>query len=35
MRIAEPTLMAVIGLVIGAVVIALYMPLFDLAQWIR
>lgn len=35
MRIAEPSLMAAIGLVIGAVVIALYMPLFDLAQWIR
>jgi general secretion pathway protein F len=35
MRIAEPVLMAAIGLVIGAVVIALYMPLFDLAQWIR
>lgn len=35
MRIAEPLLMALIGLVIGAVVIALYLPLFDMAQWIR
>jgi general secretion pathway protein F len=35
MRVAEPVLMAAIGLVIGAVVIALYMPLFDLAQWVQ
>lgn len=35
MRVAEPLLMALIGLVIGAVVIALYLPLFDMAQWIR
>jgi type II secretory pathway component PulF len=35
MRMAEPLLMAFIGIVIGAVVIALYLPLFDLAQWIR
>jgi general secretion pathway protein F len=34
-RVAEPLLMVLIGLIIGAVVIALYLPLFDMAQWIR
>ena len=31
-RVFEPLLMAAIGLVVGAIVVLLYMPIFDLAQ---
>jgi general secretion pathway protein F len=31
MRLFEPLLMALIGLVIGAIVILMYMPIFELA----
>lgn len=34
-RIAEPTLMVGIGLVIGTIVVLLYMPIFDLAGSLR
>ena len=30
-RLLEPLLMALIGLVVGAVVVLMYMPIFDLA----
>lgn len=34
-RVAEPTLMVAIGLVIGTIVVLLYMPIFDLAGSLR
>jgi general secretion pathway protein F len=34
-RLFEPILMAVIGLVIGAIVVLMYMPIFELAGNIR
>jgi general secretion pathway protein F len=34
-RVAEPTLMVMIGLVIGTIVVLLYMPIFDLAGSLR
>ena len=30
-RLLEPVLMTIIGLIVGAVVVLLYMPIFDLA----
>jgi general secretion pathway protein F len=34
-RLFEPILMALIGLVIGAIVILMYMPIFELAGGIQ
>jgi general secretion pathway protein F len=34
-RVAEPVLMIVIGLIVGAIVVLLYMPVFDLAGSLR
>ena len=34
-RLFEPLLMAAIGLVIGAIVVLMYMPIFELAGSIR
>jgi general secretion pathway protein F len=34
-RVAEPTLMVAIGLVVGTIVVLLYMPVFDLAGGLR
>jgi general secretion pathway protein F len=35
MRLFEPLLMAAIGLAIGAIVILMYMPIFELAGSLR
>ena len=35
MRLFEPILMAVIGLIIGAIVILMYLPIFELAGSIQ
>jgi general secretion pathway protein F len=33
LQVAEPTLLALIGLVVGTVVVLLYLPIFELVQW--
>jgi len=34
-RVFEPALMAVIGIIVGGIVLLLYMPIFDLAGSIQ
>jgi general secretion pathway protein F len=35
LRLAEPLLLALIGLIVGGVVVLLYLPIFEIAQWSR